>query len=104
MLSIREAIQGRINQGPANRVDLHAACMTQCCIGESGAAALWGMLTPNIAALEAEHRIVAHVSGCWMLPGGTQMETKEEAPTQKLRTGTVIPKNFQKLMKSKIDK
>ncbi len=99
MTTIHDAILARINQGPANRIDLHAACMTQCGIGEAGAAALWGMITTETAALEAAHLIAAHPAGCWTLPASAAMEPRPDEPAKQLRPGTTIPKNLRHLVR-----
>ena len=101
MIAIRQAIQGRVNQGPADNIDLHCAAMRNCDMRADKESALWGLIHAETAAMEAEHLIVRHASGCWTLPGGVQMEPKEEPPTPKLRPGTVVPKSYRHLVKDR---
>ena len=98
MIAIRQAIQGRVNQGPADNIDLHCAAMRNCDMRADKWAALWGLIHAETAAMEAEHLIVRHASGCWTLPGGVQMEDEEPPPSNTLRPGTSVPANFKHLV------
>jgi hypothetical protein len=100
-MTAEEAILARINQGPADSIGLHLAVVQLTGVQPGKESSAWAVTHDTIHKLEAAGKIVRHVSGAYMLPTSAKIEPRQEEQGQTLRPGTVVPKQFQHLVKGK---